>query len=72
MKSDPTLDAIRAARESISAEFGHDPARLLKHYQELQAQFRGRVIQGPEDPIARQAGAAAGESATPSSLNPSR
>jgi len=56
--SDPTLDAIRAARKSISAEFAHDPARLLKHYQELQAQFQGRVIRGPESPAAQQANAA--------------
>ena len=55
---DPTLDAIRDARKAISAEFGHDPARLLKHYQELQNQFRGRVIQGPESPAAQQAIAA--------------
>ncbi len=55
---DPTLDAIRAARRSISEEFGHDPARLLKHYQELQDQFRGRVIQGPEELAAQQAIAA--------------
>jgi hypothetical protein len=55
---DPNLDAIRAARKEISAEFEHDPARLLKHYQELQEQFRGRVIQGPESLAAQQANAA--------------
>jgi hypothetical protein len=52
---DPTLDAIREARKAISAEFGHDPVRLLKHYQKLQDQFRGRVIRGPESTAAQQA-----------------
>lgn len=58
MMPDPTLDAIRRVRKTLSAEFEHDPARLLKHYQELQARYQGRVIQGPEAPAAQQAIAA--------------
>jgi hypothetical protein len=56
--SDPTLDAIRAARKAISEEFGNDPSRLLKHYQDLQSRFHGKIIQGPEGPAAQQANAA--------------
>lgn len=56
--SDPALEAIRAARVAISAECGHDPARLQRHYQDLQARFRGRIIQGPEVQATQEAMAA--------------
>jgi hypothetical protein len=48
MKNDPTLKAVRKARCDISRELGNDPARLIQHYAELQARFKGRVIRGPE------------------------
>jgi hypothetical protein len=52
--SDPALSAVRRAREEISREFGNDPARLVAHYLKLQAEYRGRLIAGPEDEPAEQ------------------
>jgi hypothetical protein len=49
MKDDPAIEAIRRARREISRELGDDPARLIAHYMERQARFKGRIIQGPED-----------------------
>jgi hypothetical protein len=66
MKNDPALEAVRKARCDISREQGNDPARLVRHYTELQARFKGRIIQGPEsddhnrEDTAQQAGAADG------------
>jgi len=48
MKNDPTLEAVRKARCHISREQGNDPARLVRHYMDLQARFKGRIIPGPE------------------------
>jgi len=36
MKPDPAIDEILATRRKISAEFGHDPRRLMAHYIELE------------------------------------
>jgi citrate synthase len=36
---DPTLDRIREVRHQISAEFGHDPRRLLDYYAELEKEL---------------------------------
>lgn len=47
-KDDPALAAVRKVRSEISREFGNDPARLIAHYEELQAQFKGRLIYGSE------------------------
>ena len=47
-KNDPALEVVRKARRDISREHGNDPARLIHHYAELQARFKGRLIQGPE------------------------
>lgn len=33
---DPAIRHIRAIRHQISAEFDHDPKRLLAHYAELE------------------------------------
>lgn len=38
MKDDPIIDRIRQIRHEISAEHGHDPARLVEHYMELDRQ----------------------------------
>jgi hypothetical protein len=48
MKTDPALEAVRKARRDISREFGNDPVRLIAHYAEMQAEFTGRLIHGPE------------------------
>jgi len=63
MKSDPAIDAVRAARTLISRDVGDDPARLVAHYMDLQARFRGRIILGPEaDDVAAQQAVAPDES----------
>jgi len=42
--NDPALDQIREVRHQISAEFGHDPARVLAYYTEFEEQLlRKRV-----------------------------
>ena len=40
MKPDPAIDEIRAVRREISAEFGHDPRRLMAHYVEYEKQLK--------------------------------
>ena len=45
MKDHPTIREVRAVRRKISAEHGHDPARLVAHYQRLQAEM-GEVAPG--------------------------
>jgi hypothetical protein len=41
---DPTVDRVRKVRHQISAEFGHDPKRLLEHYAELERTYTGRFL----------------------------
>ncbi len=48
--SDPVIDEVRAIRRRISARFGHDPARLVAYYIELQARHRDRLIDRPKAP----------------------
>ena len=51
MNPDPLIDEIRAVRRSISAEFGHDPRRLVAHYMELERRMRAegkyRFVEAP-------------------------
>ncbi len=44
MKKDPPIDEIRAVRHRISEQCGHDPALLLKHYQELEKKYQDRLL----------------------------
>ncbi len=44
-KDDPTIAEIRATRHKISAEFGHDPQRLIAHYIKLQQQQEALRVQ---------------------------
>jgi hypothetical protein len=46
--SDPVIEEIREVRRLISARVGHDPARLVSYYIELQRQYEGRLIAAPE------------------------
>jgi hypothetical protein len=41
---DPVIDEVRAIRHRISAQFGHDPRKLVGHYMELQARHSDRLI----------------------------
>lgn len=49
-RSDPVIDEVREVRQRISARFGHDPARLVAYYMELQERHRDRLIDRPKSP----------------------
>jgi hypothetical protein len=56
MKPDPAIDEIYEVRRKISAEFGHDPRRLMAHYAEYEKQlelegwrFANKPVEKPED-----------------------
>ena len=51
--SDPVIDEVREIRHRISERVGHDPARLVGYYLELQKQYQDRLISGPETEEAR-------------------
>jgi hypothetical protein len=40
MTPDPLIDDVREVRRKISAEFGHDPQRLVRHYMDLEQEMR--------------------------------
>jgi hypothetical protein len=40
MKADPAIDEIRETWRKISAEFGHDPRRLMAHYVEYETHLQ--------------------------------
>ena len=40
MKADPAIDDVRETRRKISAEFGHDPRRLMAHYVQYEKQLQ--------------------------------
>ena len=44
MKNDPVIERIRKARKQISQSVSHDPKKLVKHYQEMQAKYADRLI----------------------------
>ena len=41
---DPPIDEVREVRHQISERFGHDPARLVEYYIELQEQYADRLL----------------------------
>jgi len=43
-EGDEVIAEIRAIRHRISEQFGHDPARLVAHYMEIQEQHRDRLL----------------------------
>ena len=51
MTTPPILDEIRRVRHEMSAEIGHDPARLVEYFAALERQNAFRVVnladQGP-------------------------
>jgi hypothetical protein len=48
--SDPTLERIRRVRHEISAEFNHDPHKLVEYYMRLQERHGGRLVR-PASPV---------------------
>jgi hypothetical protein len=51
MTTDPLVAAIREARHQISAEFNHDPRRLVAYYLERQRKLKAagkhRFVEAP-------------------------
>jgi hypothetical protein len=45
--SDPLIDEVRRVKREISAEFDHDPAKLIAHLTEYQKQFVDRFADVP-------------------------
>lgn len=48
--NDPVIDEIREVRRRISERFGHDPARLVAYYMELQERYRDRLTDAVKTP----------------------
>lgn len=44
-ENDPPIDHIREVRHQISAEFGHDPEKLVAFYAKLEKEFAGRFAE---------------------------
>jgi hypothetical protein len=44
---DPVIDEIREIRHHISAMCDHDPAKLVAYFQQIQEQYRDRLITSP-------------------------
>jgi hypothetical protein len=53
MQPDPAIDEVREVRRKISAEFGHNPRRLMAHYIEYEKQLKcegkHRFAEAPAD-----------------------
>ncbi len=48
MKQDPILDEIRRVRHHLSAQFDHDPVKLVAHSMKLQERHRDRLVRPAE------------------------
>ena len=44
-EKDPTIDHIREVRHQISAEFGHDPEKVVAYYANLEKEFAGHFAE---------------------------
>ena len=44
---DPVIDEIREIRHRISAMCDHDPVKLVAYFQQIQDQYRDRLITSP-------------------------
>ena len=53
MWEDSIVKETRAAREELVAEFGGDLDALWQHLQEVQEQYRDRVVTGTPKPVDR-------------------
>ena len=49
VRNDPAIAAVREARHKISASVGHDPDKLLEHYQKRQQQRKERRSRSTEE-----------------------
>jgi hypothetical protein len=46
-REDPVLEEVRQVRREISARFGHDPARVVEYYLQLQERYAERLLRTP-------------------------
>jgi hypothetical protein len=44
MRPDPTVDEVRRIRHEMSAEYGHDPRRILKYFAAIQDRLKDRLV----------------------------
>jgi hypothetical protein len=44
---DPLIDDVQRVKREISAEFDHDPAKLVAYLTEYQKQFADRLSESP-------------------------
>jgi hypothetical protein len=51
-EGDEEIERIRAARHEISAQFGHDPYRLVAHYMKLQTAHPEKLVSAPDAELA--------------------
>jgi hypothetical protein len=40
----PILEEIRRVRHEMSAEWGHDPQRIVEYFANLQREFQGQIV----------------------------
>jgi hypothetical protein len=45
--ADDAVEEVREIRRKISAQFDHDPVKLVEHYMEQQKQYADRLIKAP-------------------------
>lgn len=43
---------VREIRRQVSERFGHDPYRLIAHYEKRQEQHPERILRAPESDVA--------------------
>ncbi|MGH7170134.1 MAG: hypothetical protein ACRELG_07655 [Gemmataceae bacterium] len=53
-KDDPTIRAVREARQRISAMVDHDPRKLVDHYRQLQKRHCERLVPQSPQPSERE------------------
>ena len=46
MKKDKTIERIRNIRHQISAEYNHNPKKLLAHYRQMEKRYKERMLKG--------------------------
>ena len=51
MRPDPIIDQIREVRHRISAQFDHDPKRLVEHYIKLQERHADRLVRSTDSEV---------------------
>ena len=44
MIKDPVIERIREVRRQISAEYDHDPKKLLTHYRQMEENYKDRIL----------------------------